>query len=335
MSECDPTSPASIPVWLVAARAVHFGACLLLFGLPAFDRLFAREGSWPRDTWRRVAWPASTRWLLGLALAAAWLSGAAWLVFVASEMCECTPAGAIQTGVLKVVWGQTHFGRLWQLRSALWLVTAVLLLPALLPGRSSRLRPVLIWAALLPAGGLLGSLAWAGHGINGTGPAAPAHLPADMVHLLVSGVWPTGLLPFGLLLLRLRAGAGAQHWRAVAQLTRRFSAVSLASVLLVTVTGVINSWLLVGSLPALTGTPYGRLLVGKITLFVGMLGLGAVNLLLLRPRLSAAATAATAGSAPAAAVAGHLRYNVAVEFALGALVVLVVALLGVLPPAAG
>jgi copper resistance protein D len=53
------------------------------------------------------------------------------------------------------------------------------------------------------------------------------------------------------------------------------------------VTGLVNTWYLVGSVPALVGTPYGRVLLVKLALFAGMLALAAVNRLKLTPLLLA------------------------------------------------
>ena len=50
-------------------------------------------------------------------------------------------------------------------------------------------------------------------------------------------------------------------------------------------TGVINTWNLVGSVGALFGTGYGRLLMVKVALFLMMLGIATVNRLQLSPRL--------------------------------------------------
>ena len=48
---------------------------------------------------------------------------------------------------------------------------------------------------------------------------------------------------------------------------RRFSALSLGCVSVLVVSGLSNSWLLVGSIGALFTTPYGLLLLFKLTLF--------------------------------------------------------------------
>ena len=67
--------------------------------------------------------------------------------------------------------------------------------------------------------------------------------------------------------------------------------------------------------------------LSKIILFCVAVAIGAVNLLRLKPRLS---IADAAGSA-----AAQLQLNVWLELLLGALIVVIVAILGILPPAIG
>ena len=90
-------------------------------------------------------------------------------------------------------------------------------------------------------------------------------------------------------------------------------------------TGAINSIFLVGSFPALVGTPYGRLLSLKIALFVAMVGLALVNRFRLMPRLRDATATMSALRALYRSVLG--------EQALGLAILAVVSLLGTWPPA--
>ena len=94
------------------------------------------------------------------------------------------------------------------------------------------------------------------------------------------------------------------------------------------VTGIINSWYLVGSVTALTGTDYGRLLLAKIALFAIMLTFAAFNFLRLTPRIAQRESADTAARA-----LRQLRSNATIEATVGAVVIAVVAVLGTLPPA--
>ena len=97
----------------------------------------------------------------------------------------------------------------------------------------------LLIAALLQA-----SLAWAGQGRE----TATWHLAADVVHLLVAGLWPAGLWPLFWFLRKLVPISSPDANLLAGALVRRFSAMSLVAVLALVLTGWINSYFLVGSL---------------------------------------------------------------------------------------
>jgi putative copper resistance protein D len=59
-----------------------------------------------------------------------------------------------------------------------------------------------------------------------------------------------------------------------------------AAVALLALTGAINSLLLVGSLGAMFGTPYGRLLAFKILLFLARVVVALINRFHFAPRVS-------------------------------------------------
>ena len=81
---------------------------------------------------------------------------------------------------------------------------------------------------------------------------------------------------------------------------------------------------LAGSVPALVGTDYGRLLIVKVALFLVMLSFGAINRLWLTPRLM---------HAPSPAVAlRQIEGNSLIEAGLGTIIVVIVGLIGTLPP---
>ncbi len=80
--------------------------------------------------------------------------------------------------------------------------------------------------------------------------------------------------------------------------------------------------------PALVASGYGRLLMLKLFLFLIMIGLGAWNLLLLKPQFT---FASERNDQQRAALHKSIR-NVIAELCLGTLVVLIVGALGVTPP---
>ncbi|HEX4350143.1 MAG TPA: CopD family protein [Verrucomicrobiae bacterium] len=300
----------------VLARAVHFAACLLFFGVFAFDRFVAVAVG--RQSKVISQWQARTRLLSLILLVVILVSGIAWFALVSLAM-----GGRLQTEILKTVWERTQFGTVWKFRLAVWLVAVV---AAAVPGffqSHAALVRILAWLELVLGALVLGSLAWAGHGQE----TSNWHLFADILHLLAAGFWPAGLLPFALLLYKLRRASESGQWLWAALLVRRFSAVSLLVVALLAVTGWVNTWFLVGSFSNLFQQPYGRWLLAKIILFCFAVAIGAVNLLRLKPRLSIGGEAG-----PAAA---RLQLNVWLELLLGVLIIVIVAILGILPPAIG
>jgi putative copper export protein len=306
-------------------RAVHFIACQLLLAVWAFDRLVlpAVAASAPqslRQRWQML----EVRWTL-LLLPVIAISGVAWFVQLCVNMSGLPLGDAMHADTIRAVWSQTNFGRLWQVRSIIWLgwLYAPICLRLRMP---QMLRSISAWINVILAGALVSSLAWAGHGQDG----GSWHLLADAVHLFVAGLWPMGLAPFALLLFQLRK-LPTQQWRtSVAALTYRFSAMSLISVGLLAITGVINSLYMIRSVADLVGIAYGRLLIVKVAFFLIMFSLGAVNLLRLKPRLSALESDVAAGGA-----AARLQRNVAAELSLALFVVIATAILGLLAPSGG
>jgi len=62
-----------------------------------------------------------------------------------------------------------------------------------------------------------------------------------------------------------------QSWASIAfQAARCFSALGMVSVGTLLATGIVNSWILIGSLRGLVSTDYGQLVVVKIALFVAL-----------------------------------------------------------------
>lgn len=312
---CSPT------FLFVLIRAVHYIACLLLLAVWAFDRLVLPAVAAPAPQSLRRRWQVlEGRWTLVLLPLIA-ISGVAWFMQLCVNMSGLSLADAMHADTIRAVWSQTKFGRVWQVRSILWLSWAYL--PPYIWGMPRIFRSICAWINVILAGALVSSLAWAGHGQDG----GSWHLLADAIHLFIAGLWPMGLAPFALLLFQLRKLPQPQ-WRAsVAALTFRFSAMSLISVGLLAITGVINGLYMIHSFADLIGLSYGRLLIFKFALFLVMLSLGALNLIRLKPRLLALESDAVAGRA-----AATLQRSVAGELSLGLIVVIATAALGLLAP---
>ena len=301
---------------LVVSRAVHFASALLAFGELLLVLAVARP-AW-RGNANAARSAAADRRLLrveGWSLALAVASGASWLAAQAATISGEPLAQAVGGDALALVLTKTEFGRLWILRLGLAIVLAALLVTigrAKDDGRKTRL----LSAALLVAGAYLASLAWGGHSAAGQASGRIVQLSADALHLVAAGAWLGGLPGLVRLLDELPLNGTARA-------ARRFSRLGMASVCALIATGLVNAWYLVGSVPALVGTDYGRLLVAKLALFAAMVALAAVNRLRLTPRLE---------HDPRALVA--LRRNARLECAAGVAVVVLVAVLGVSIPGA-
>jgi putative copper resistance protein D len=107
----------------------------------------------------------------------------------------------------------------------------------------------------------------------------------------------------------------------------RFSTLGIVSVATLLATGSVNTWYLAGSVSALTETTYGRLLLAKIALFLGMVAVAAFNRLSLTPRLVRGLSETDAPDA-----LRQLRRNAGVEVLIGAMIIGIVAVLGTNPP---
>src|SRR5262249_16592264 len=129
------------------------------------------------------------------------------------------------------------------------------------------------------------------------------------------------------LLLRVasrEAGADARPYAVLA--VRRFSTVALPAMLLIVATGLGNTWVEVGSVPALVGTRYGRLLLVKVALLGGALAIAVLNRRGLLPELSG--DGATVGRPAMARLARFIIW----EFGLGLLMLAVAVTLSLTVP---
>jgi putative copper resistance protein D len=284
---------------LILVRGIHMAATVLAAGTVAFMALIADV-------------PALRRQLIvsiWIALAAAILSGLAWLVWLSADIYGASIITVCLNGGVWSVLTETRFGLVWAVRLGLALLLGI----------------VIVWPAtrllqLAAAAGLLALIALIGHAGATPGTAGQIHLVSDMVHLLAAGAWVGALPALALLFYRART-SGDTGWGAHAvATTRRFSLLGMVSVGALLASGVINSWNLLGGPRDLATTDYGRLVLIKIGLFIAMVGIAAVNRFQLTPRL------------PEAGVLRKLQRNSLAETGLGLCALLVVGALGTLSP---
>jgi putative copper resistance protein D len=301
---------------LIVSRLLQFAAVIVVFGCGAF-RLYGL--AFDTTTTSANALVTFDTWVWRVTIVGAivaLLSGVSLLLAVTANMAG-SAAAALDPNTISTVLFDTSFGLVWCWR----LLFAFLLIGACLAPLARRRMPAILVLSLL----LLVSLGWVGHAVEGQGVARFVHQINQMVHLLAAGLWLGGLVPLTWLLGRARSPSGAA-WISVARdVVPRFSHMGYVAVALLAATGAINTLLLVGSVEALAGTPYGRLLSLKILLFLVMVVLALINRFRLLPRLRREPQP----SAPLAALARSVLF----EQALGFAVLAVVSVLGTWPPA--
>ena len=301
---------------------VRFGLYLdlmALFGLPLFG-LYGLRG-----VERSVEGVRSLRLLYAVAAVAGLLLSGLGIIVLAASM-SGVPLGQVDGSSVSMLVFETSIGTAWQVR----VVALLLLLGAALFLNVAKHVPASVIAVL--SGTALATLAWGGHGAVTEGTAGTIHLGSDIIHLLAAGVWIGALLSLSYLLFRPRRKITAAHVSVTHRALGSFAFVGTAVVTLIVLTGLINSWLLVGlqGASSILESIYGQLLVAKLLLFLVMLGLAAVN----RYRMTPALEAAIERSDHSAAVNG-LRATLAVETASAIVILALVAWLGTLaPPAA-
>jgi len=284
---------------VVAARVAQFLGAAVLFGTPLFA-LYNRAGVDRR-----------------LLLAAALLTLAGGVVALGAQTASMAgDAAAIRDpSMIWTVASGTQFGRGLSVR----LAATVLALTALALPPGSRTPAMALIGAVV-----MGSFAWTGHGAADEGAAGLAHAAADVLHLLAAGVW-IGALAGLLSLLPRRSGADlAQLHTALAG----FSGVGSMAVAVLLLSGLVNSWFLIGPsrIGDMPSSTYGVLLLAKLALFAGMLVLAALNRFRLTPALGA-----SLATDPGPAVHA-LRRSLLLESGAGVLVLAVVGWMGAIAP---
>lgn len=301
----------------LSARWLHLASSIFLVGAAV---LLLLAGASDRATARR--WES---WVLAACRALVLVALAGGLVAVAAQtaMLEGRAAAALEPAALGRFLTRTQGGAVWLIRGGL-----LFLLGAFMALRL-QVRDRADWRAARGEIALLGALALglialAGHSAAvepGTGLA----VAVDVVHLLTAGIWVGGLVPLALLLWLAgrSSGADARPYAVVA--ARRFSRTALLMVVAVTLSGLGNAWVHVGSVAGLLGTLHGRLLLVKLVVFASMVLLAAHHRRVL-PALSG--DGATIGR-PAMR---RLSRTVTAEASLALLVLAAVTVMSVTPP---
>ena len=317
----------------VAARGVTYVAAMLMFGASLFviyapggARAHANEDL--RRDWRALR--RRVRQLQLGCIVATLVAGLLWLVIHSADVAGVPVPRAVSGAAAGEVLRATLFGRAmaWHLGLGVILAGMLVLDRGAVETRSA-LRSDVIGVVLSAA--ILASLGWMGHAAATRGSDRYVHLGGDVVHLLAAGAW-LGALP---LLAVLLVGAARRQSLALDRVallaTRRFSAIGVLCVGALLATGVVNTWYLVATPPALFGTIYGQLLMLKLALFAGMLILAARNRFVLTPRIQ---EAVRRGADSGRIGMRRIARNAWSEAALGVGAVAIVGALGISIPGA-
>lgn len=302
---------------IIVARLTEYLSTSILFGAPLL-LLYARGAAAGLPSSRSWAWRAAM-----LAAIVAVASTVAWVMLqcgaMSGDAAQATDPGALWSMLTETPFGSAALARL----SA---SAAGLLILSVRPGFSPGVRGVTAGLGAVA----VASLAWSGHGAADEGSLGLVHLAADVLHLLAAAAWVGALLALAVLVLRARGLASTPDLKSAQDGLAGFSGVGTLVVATLVLTGLVNSWFLIGPshLGALFTTDYGRLLLVKLAIFGAMLCLAAANRFLLTPRLARELTgASTTGAAVRA-----LRISVSAETALVILILVAVSWLGTLIP---
>ncbi len=298
---------ASSPLY-VAIRWLSFTALTIVLGAVAFALLVVRLFEQRRgDTVRRVASEARAR-AAGVGLGAALILVVAAFARLHAQSVALAGLGGDGTGgVIGRLLTQTVWGTGWLVQIAATVVAAIGFFMA-------RRERALGWVlAAIAAIALAVTPALTGHAAALPN-LAPVAVIADAVHVASAGGW------LGSLLLVLVAGMPAALApdtgdRDVADLVNAFSTIALRFAAALGATGLIAAWLQVGSFAALWESGYGRTLLVKLAVASAVLAIGAYNWRRVRPALGEKAGAAL------------LRRSATAELAIGAVVLLITAVL--------
>ena len=256
--------------------------------------------------------------LMGAAIA---LLGATVMGFVAQTTVLAGSISAISDpATLKAALLGMNFGisSLVRLVLALMAITAIIFLS---PGRR-------LW--VLCAGlGMIGcaSFAWMGHGAATEGGIGWVHLSGDIAHLLAAAGWIGALVVFLIMLARPALSITGQ--KALCTSLAGFPGIGTMLVAVIVVSGLINSFFLVGWDPArVIAARYGQVLIAKLLLFAAMLALAAANRFRHTPHLARALLK----TEPTTVALSYLRKSIIAETVTSAGVLALVSWLGTLAP---
>lgn len=286
---------------LILCRFLFYGAAIFLWGSSAYLCGLVPEGLAQAVARYLRRWECVALLLV--------ISTTVALLPLRSATIGAGWADALDADVIRSVLLETNVGKAWMAQGC-----AVVLLGASVswPFRFRRCMRT-VSAALLLVSPII-----TGHAAMNDGWIRAMHRFNDAVHLLAGGAWLGALTP----VLRIFPMLHDTRWHADARLAlARFSTAGHIAVALVLVTGIANTFLIVGGLPTNWSLAYQRLLCIKILFVAGMVAIAICNRYVLVPKLSSGASLAA------------LKWSTSAAICLGLAAVALVAWFGTLQPA--
>jgi putative copper resistance protein D len=305
---------------LIVARLLHFGSLMLLFGASLFP-IYAYSKERPIPFFE-ACWIST---VLLISCLVSLVSGVLWLALTAASLTDSL-GSAMNPDMLSLILGRTEFGGVWAVRLCLTVVMSAALMVWVDTPVVDRRDFQMAQAAA--AAVLLASLAFVGHAQVAPGMLGMVHQFADMGHLLAAGAWFGGLAPLALALRLLDHGESTNSFdvRNATRALTRFSTLSLSALGVAVLTGLVNSFALVGSLGGLLETEYGHWLIAKVVV------VAALGVLIWTGRLRITRKLAADAKRPTVLLQ-EVQKHILIEQAGGAIVATLVAVLGMLTPA--
>jgi copper transport protein len=314
------TNQSQLPTSALISKWLLLVSLALLIGQRSFivfvwNRVVrAGENSVPKEVAQPKIWATlSTLALIGL--------------FTALVLSLLSQAGQATGNALALPWAtetsrvglDTRLGLIWFIRLGLGLLNVWLI-----KSRAAAWKP---WASFVTGLALLLTISLTAHAATGAEPTLP--VLSDSLHLTAMSFWLGGL-PYLLTgLIALRRLTGTLQTRLTSVCIERYSGMAFASVCVLAVTGLYAAFLRLGTLDALFTTFYGDALLSKQTYVALLLVVGAVNLLLISPRLRKNRLAGTSNT-PLTALFSLLVIG---EIILAGFLLASVSVLTYLPPA--
>jgi putative copper export protein len=142
--------------------------------------------------------------------------------------------------------------------------------------------PPLGWLLAIPSTLVVAaSVSFTGHAVSVVNPVVGIGLQS--VHIMAAGVWIGSLGLMYYFVFRQEGGSEGLVWES--RLLDRFSPLAVAAVGFLVTAGAVSAFLYLDTWSQITGTDYGRVLLGKIVLFSLAGSLGLLNWKVVRPQL--------------------------------------------------